>query len=344
MYKLLPQIFFLSFISFVLFGQDKNPAGEGVDELIKKQLVKNDFAKIESFQKQEQNAMELMAEADRQYEEMAMIRQDLASQPDKKQREKLLKKSVKIERKAIINQIEALKNLSNVYVNIYEIYKKDLQKFSNSNFQDRVTELTDLQDKAYKCFENADLNVEKVYYTLNQNELFKLFTEAYVQERLGLLYQQKMYAIYLNFDPKIIEDIDERIASNLSNKPKEKDQNNTATYIKDSVNYTTIVVYDTVKVEKYIETNVVYKVQIAASKKLLNLSELRAIYKDESLIQYEIENDWYKYTIGFFSNYQDAANFKNIIGVQGAFIVAYRNGIKVPIKELTNDPSYKKSS
>jgi hypothetical protein len=31
-----------------------------------------------------------------------------------------------------------------------------------------------------------------------------------------------------------------------------------------------------------------------------------------------------------------------MIGVKGAFIVAYKNGIKVPIKDLTNHTSFKK--
>ena len=146
-------------------------------------------------------------------------------------------------------------------------------------------------------------------------------------------------------DEKVKENIDEKINAIIANKPDEKDQiSSTKIEIKDSINYTNVVVYDTIRIEQPSDNLVVYKIQIAASKVPLSLVKLKKIYSEDHLIQYELDNGWYKYSIGFFSYYLDAQEFKTRIGVPGAFIIAYKNGKKLPIKDLTNDPSYLKRS
>jgi tetratricopeptide (TPR) repeat protein len=86
--------------------------------------------------------------------------------------------------------------------------------------------------------------------------------------------------------------------------------------------------------------NIVYKVQIGSFKNgvltssfktlLAKLSKFRKIdhFTDEK--KYEI------YTVGSFTNYNDVSKLKEqlvIEGAKGAFVVAYNNGVKIPVTE-----------
>ncbi len=341
MYKAI--VFILMLLTDLAYSQDVVTSSNGSNYLIKQQLNETDVKKLESLEDLEKEAMDLISVVDKSYEEVSKLKEEIDSQKDKKSREKLLKKSVKIEKKAVRKHVEALKTISEVYVNKYDFYKKDLSKFFNLDSNERTIEAKVLEKKAHNCFEIADLNVQKVYYTVNPNELFTIFTDAYKQEQLGLLYQEKIYALFLNWDISTDESIDKRIEAIISNKPDEQNQTIGSNNIKDSINLTTVVVYDTIKVEQIID-NIVYKVQIAASTTPLNIDKLKKIYPENDQIQYELDNGWYKYSVGYYSYYAEAQNFKTRIGVPGAFIVAYKNGKRVPLSELTNHYTYSKSN
>jgi len=64
------------------------------------------------------------------------------------------------------------------------------------------------------------------------------------------------------------------------------------------------------------------------------LADLRKIY-NYTLGSYnnEIENGYYKYSIGQFETYEAAAKFKSTMNVPDAFITAYRNGQKISVAE-----------
>ena len=335
----------LVFLTHLLYSQENNSETESTNELIKKQLTKTDHQKIETIENNEKDALKRITTVDKIYEELSMTKQDIDSLKNRKAREKLLKKTSKKESNAVHDHVKALGDLSDNNVKKYDIYNKDLQKFSKSIFENRISEINGLEKKASTASDNADLFLQKVSYTVNTNELFKIYTEAYKHEGLALLYLEKLYSIYLNWDLSIAKDIDDRIAGILSDKPDVKDQSKKIIeQKKDSVILTNKSVFDTIYIEKVpVDKNIiVYKVQIAASKKQLSTDKLNTIYKEVNLIQCSIEDEWYKYAIGFFSNYQDAQTFKTRTGIPGAFIVAYKDGIRVPITELINHPSFKK--
>ena len=80
--------------------------------------------------------------------------------------------------------------------------------------------------------------------------------------------------------------------------------------------------------------NVYYRIQIAASQTNLSVKQLENIYPDLSLISSEYENGWYKYSIRKnFKTYKEATQYKNSLNIEGAFITAYINGKKVPVKK-----------
>ncbi len=121
----------------------------------------------------------------------------------------------------------------------------------------------------------------------------------------------------------------------MENTNKEKIKTN----IKDSIEIKTIVVYDTVKVENKIDigkekNNITFKIQIAASKKPLSIEKLNKICIVDDIIHSEYFDNWYKYHIGFYKTYNKAQEYKLILGLKDAFIVAYKNGKRINASEF----------
>jgi hypothetical protein len=81
---------------------------------------------------------------------------------------------------------------------------------------------------------------------------------------------------------------------------------------------------------------ILFRVQVAASKIELTPSQLKQKFCDEKYIYVSYENPWYKYAVGNFSNYKDANRMKERINVPGAFVVAYQYGEKLDIKQAIN--------
>jgi tetratricopeptide (TPR) repeat protein len=90
-----------------------------------------------------------------------------------------------------------------------------------------------------------------------------------------------------------------------------------------------------------VNENMIFKVQIGsflngrvtpAFKTLYNkLSKLHKIDEYVDAKKYKI------FTVGSFMNYEDATTLKNqlkIEGVKGAFVVAYKNGVKIPVTDV----------
>ncbi len=321
------------------FGQTTELSSLQRKELIENQLSSFDLSKIKSLEKDEVTAKKMMKSSDKYYEEYAALIEKVDKVKDKKSREKLLKKSSKIETKAVKNRVGALRSFHDSYVQRYKLYKTDLKKFFITVNKSLSDSALNLEKKVYNCFEQADLAIQKTYYMANSNEVFKTLTNAYNHQRLGLLYQELLYALFLKWNEKTINQINTEIESILAinpiNKYKKKELSTN-----DSIKLITKVVYDTVKVA-HKEDVIIYSVQIAASKKPLSIEQLRNIYPNEDLISYEIENEWYKYKLGQFNYYSDAQKYKMSTGVRDAFIVAYKNGKKVSLKELTSHASFK---
>lgn len=84
------------------------------------------------------------------------------------------------------------------------------------------------------------------------------------------------------------------------------------------------------------DNNVYFKVQIAASANKMSIEQLKHICCTEQNIYLIKEDDWFKYSIGNYTDYLDAVKLKDNIKVSGAFIVAYGNGKKLSVKEAQN--------
>lgn len=92
------------------------------------------------------------------------------------------------------------------------------------------------------------------------------------------------------------------------------------------------------------EKGLYFRIQIAASRKLVELPKhfQRMNVNDE--IRVEKQDGWLKYTIGSFHIYEEARKYRDSLCINSkltdAFIVAYNNGKRITIQEAlnTNDP------
>ncbi|MGM0497928.1 MAG: hypothetical protein ACQESJ_08425, partial [Bacteroidota bacterium] len=79
-------------------------------------------------------------------------------------------------------------------------------------------------------------------------------------------------------------------------------------------------------------SEVVFKLQIAASRHPMKENLLKQRYNGTMEINKDKVGGWHKYSIGEFSNYQEANNHKKQIDAEGAFVTAYKDGELLDIK------------
>jgi hypothetical protein len=96
--------------------------------------------------------------------------------------------------------------------------------------------------------------------------------------------------------------------------------------------------YDPVIISDWLSKNkqLIYKVQIVASGKKLSVKQVKNICCIESNVYLIEEGGWFKYSIGNFENYQNAVKMKEKSGVDGAFIIVYKNGEKLSLSKALN--------
>ena len=70
---------------------------------------------------------------------------------------------------------------------------------------------------------------------------------------------------------------------------------------------------------------IVFRVQVVASELQLSANNLKYFYCGDKVVTEIKEGRYYKYSVGNYDNYQDAASLKREICVPGAFVVAFKN-------------------
>lgn len=77
----------------------------------------------------------------------------------------------------------------------------------------------------------------------------------------------------------------------------------------------------------------IFVVQIAASKTPLTDKQIERLKKGNNEVREIREEGWHKYQIVAGSSYSDARRLKNLLNLNGAFAVAYKNGEKIDIRK-----------
>jgi hypothetical protein len=82
--------------------------------------------------------------------------------------------------------------------------------------------------------------------------------------------------------------------------------------------------------------NLLFQVQIAASRVKLSKARLAQIYKAANEIEEKFQDNWYKYSVGSFKTYDEARAFRDKTRVRGAFVIVFRDGKKIDITEVVS--------
>ena len=76
------------------------------------------------------------------------------------------------------------------------------------------------------------------------------------------------------------------------------------------------------------DDEVIYRVQVAANRSALSQRALSRMYYGNKNVEMINENGWYKYSVGDFTTYEEASQFRKSSGISNAFVVAYRKGTR----------------
>jgi hypothetical protein len=83
-----------------------------------------------------------------------------------------------------------------------------------------------------------------------------------------------------------------------------------------------------------VQDGIYYRVQLAATSRFSDAGKTFAAYNLSRPVLVERHNGLYKYTVGSFSSYSQASDFRTTVlsrGIKGAFVVAYRNGKRINV-------------
>lgn len=217
----------------------------------------------------------------------------------------------------------------------YEVYHNNCGDFWKKHRYDSPSGLEGakkFQKEAQSYIDSALLNRRVAgNYTNQYVQAYNRFYEAISLEIIATKKEARALQIYLDWPAHYSYEWDEDVEINLfAVKPKINTEITLETK-PDSVKTVPPLVVQEVK-----KTDLIYySIQIAAHTKPMTDAQIRfQIYKGPMLIREIWEDGWYKYLIGYFKNAEEAIDLLKRINVDKAFVVAYKNGKRIPLKEL----------
>ncbi|MFH2140995.1 MAG: hypothetical protein ABIJ97_01135, partial [Bacteroidota bacterium] len=88
------------------------------------------------------------------------------------------------------------------------------------------------------------------------------------------------------------------------------------------------------KTEDMSSKNVVFRVQVGASRKTMPQNELKERYRGNLQVSEIFHEGWYKYLIGYYAKYADAKDLQSKCGTNDAWVVTQKDGIRIHIREI----------
>ncbi len=218
----------------------------------------------------------------------------------------------------------------------YEIYHDNCVNFWNAHKYDSPSGLENakkFQKDAVKYFEKALINRQSAENYINEYvKAYNRFYEAISLEIIAVKKEGRALQIVRDWPVHYAYQWDDDVEKDLFPTPKKTTEfaaiEPPKPVVKQVVNEPKIVLPDSMVI--------FYSVQIAAHTVLMPEALVReTIYHGDMKMQQLHEDGWYKYLIGHYKTYDEAAKLLNEIKVEKAFVVAYKNGKRVPIKEVT---------
>jgi hypothetical protein len=235
--------------------------------------------------------------------------------------------------------VEAAKNFQDGNMIKFEVYRKNCQTFWNQHKYDSPSGLDSakgMQKEASTYIQKAQLNRQAAAsYSKEYAKAFARFYEAFALEIIAVKKEGRALQLYRDWPIHYDYVFDADIIKNLF----PKDIKPVDVIVASNVPDTKSAVTDTQKVKKiepepYDSTVIYYQVQIVAHTAPLNLSYIKMnVYGGDMPVETLKEEGWYKYVIGRYKTFSEANQLLRKVNIQKAFVVAYKNHKRVPIKE-----------
>lgn len=217
----------------------------------------------------------------------------------------------------------------------YNVYHKGCLDFFTKHRYEAPSGLENakaFQKEAVNYLQKAQLNRRSAENFVNEyKKIYDRFFEAFSLEIIAVKKEGRALQIYMDWPIHYAYVFDEDVEQNLF-KPivatvvPKKD-----TSVVQPVKEQVIEVPDS--------TIIYYSVQIAAHTVQMSEQHIHeSIYKGDMKILEIHEDGWFKYLIGHYKTLEDAASLLNALNVEKAFVVAYKNGRRVPLKEVKSRP------
>jgi hypothetical protein len=210
----------------------------------------------------------------------------------------------------------------------YELYHKNCLEFWNKHSHDYPTGVDNakrLQKEALNYLEKSKVNRRVAENYVNQYVYaYDRFYEAISLEIIATKKEGRALQIYRDWPIHYAYEWDEDVEVNLFS-PKFAVVKTEPKVIKPEVKS---------DIELPDSMIIFYMVQIAAHTIQITPKYLKEnVYNGTMAVQELKEEGWFKYTIGHYKTFEEAEKLLNQINVAKAFVVAYKNGKRVPLKE-----------
>ncbi len=235
--------------------------------------------------------------------------------------------------------VQAAKNFQEGCQIKYDVFKKNSSEFWSKHKYDSPSGLESakaLQKEASNYFEKAGLNRQAAAsYSREYAKAFDRFYEAISLEIIAVKKEGRALQLYRDWPVHYNYVYDDDIVKNLFTKEKPAEVVASTPVKKDSVIAQQIKKEP--EPEPYDSTVVYYQVQIVAHTVPLNSSYIKMnVYDGDMPIETLKEEGWYKYVIGRYRTFEEANQLLKKVNIPKAFVVAYKNHKRVPIREAAN--------
>jgi len=221
----------------------------------------------------------------------------------------------------------------------YEVYHSNCLDFFKKHRYDSPTGLENAkryQKEAENYIEKSQMNRRSAdNYKSEYAKAYSRFFEAISLEIIAVKKEGRALQIYQDWPVHYAYEFDDDIEVDLFN-PK-----TTVAVVKKETPKPPVETPKVTEVKKeesepYDSTVIYYQVQIAAHTQPMTMKYIKEnIYIGDIKVNEIHEEGWYKYTLGRYKTFEEAAKLQRSINVPKAFVVAYKNGKRVPLKEVS---------
>lgn len=235
--------------------------------------------------------------------------------------------------------LTAAKNFQDGNMIKLEIYRKNNTAFWSKHRYDSPSGLEgakSLQKEANIYLQKALANREAAgNYSKEYSKAFDHFHEAFSLEIIAVKKEGRALQLYRDWPVHYNYVYDDDIVVNLFAREKPVEQVIAAVpEEKEEVKAPAPLPDPEPEPEPYDSTVVYYQVQIVAHTVPLNSSYIKMnVYNGDMPVDTLHEEGWYKYVIGRYRTFDEANKLLKKVKIPRAFVVAYKNRKRVPIRE-----------